>query len=208
MIAIVDYGMGNVGSIQNMLKKVGEREAIITDDVDEVMRADGIILPGVGAYDMGVSALHSKGLFDCIQTAGIKYNKPILGICLGMQLLGKRSEEGEMQGLGLIDFECKRFTFDKEKLCIPHMGWDYVNVINPCHLCDSNKDEQRYYFVHSYMANCNDERDIFMTCTYGTEFVAAVHRENIYGVQFHPEKSHKYGMNLMNRFVEVCHGLY
>lgn len=204
MISIVDYGMGNLGSIHNMLKKIGEADTLITDDAGAIRNSDGIILPGVGAYDMGVRALAEKGL-DVLLKELVNIKKtPILGICLGMQLLGNGSEEGILSGLGLIDFECIKFNFSDNLHKVPHMGWNYVEVENECELTKDIDVEPRYYFVHSYKAVCNNKSDVLMSCEYGDRFVAAVHRDNIYGVQFHPEKSHRYGMNLMKNFVEVC----
>lgn len=203
MIAIIDYGMGNLGSIKNMLKKIGEPNAIITNDIQVIDDADGIILPGVGSFDMGVTSLKESGIDVEIKKLVVVDKKPILGICLGMQLLGNKSEEGTMQGLSLIDFECKKFN-SEFGLRIPHMGWDYINIENDCSLSNNLPVESRFYFVHSYKAVCKNDGDIFMSCEYGEKFAAAVHKDNIYGVQFHPEKSLKYGMALMTNFVEVC----
>ena len=128
MITVVDYGMGNIGSILNMMKKVGEKDVIEAENPDVLYQADKIILPGVGAFDAAVYLLKEKGFWSIIKRMALEEKKPILGICLGMQLLGKFSEEGKEQGLGLIPFECKKFRFSKSKLKIPHMGWDYVSV--------------------------------------------------------------------------------
>lgn len=203
MIAIIDYGMGNLFSIQNMLKKCGAQDTVITSECDKIATADGIILPGVGAFDMGMHALRNHGIDVCLKEASKKCT-PILGICLGMQLLGQRSEEGSEPGLGIIDFECIKFQFEDSDLKVPHMGWDYVQVEKECALSTQMDGEQRFYFVHSYKAVCADNNDVFLTCDYGGKFAAAVHKGNVYGVQFHPEKSHRYGMKLMKNFVEVC----
>lgn len=204
MIAILDYGLGNLGSIANMLKVIGEK-SVITNDVDIIEKADGIILPGVGAFDAGMQKLNDIGLTSVIKdkaNAGV----PILGICLGMQLLGRRSEEGTLDGLGLIPFECKKFSFeDNSELKVPHMGWDIVDIKqkeNP--LVKDMNGLQRYYFVHSYYAICDDSSNALMTCDYGKEFVAAVCKDNVIGVQFHPEKSHDFGLFLLKNFVEIC----
>lgn len=204
MIAVVDYGMGNLGSIQNMLKKIGEKEVKITDEPEVLEKVDGIILPGVGAFDRGVDSLRMRGLDKVIKEHVLNKKKPILGICLGMQLLGEKSEEGSLDGLGLIDFECKKFEFNSVQYKIPHMGWDYVNIEKQCELTRGLEKDARFYFVHSYMAKCKDKRDILMSCEYGIKFAAAVNKDNIYGVQFHPEKSHRFGMLLMKNFSEVC----
>lgn len=203
MIAILNYGLGNLGSIANMLKVINEK-AIITADPEEINKSDGIILPGVGAFDAGMSKLEEANLIEIIKNEA-KEGKPILGICLGMQLLGRGSEEGVRKGLDLISFDCVRFRFDDSSLKIPHMGWDVVNIKKEHRLVSNLDGLQRYYFVHSYHARCDSEDDILMTCDYGYEFACAVAKNNIAGVQFHPEKSHDYGMALLNNFVKICH---
>jgi glutamine amidotransferase len=200
MIAIIDYGMCNVGSIQNMLKKIGEK-AVITDNAEVIDRADKLILPGVGAYDAGMSQLERLGLIGIIKKHAVDKKKPLLGICLGMQLLGRRSEEGIKEGLGLIPFDNIRFRFKENGLKIPHMGWDYVEpAVMGEPLLEGLPQNQRYYFVHSYHAVCDSEENALLRCDYGYSFAAAVRKGNIYGVQFHPEKSHRYGMALLQNF--------
>ncbi len=203
MIAIIDYGLGNLGSIANMLKVLGEK-SIITSNKSEIINADRLILPGVGAFDAGMSQLKERNLIECIKEQA-KNKKPLLGICLGMQLLGRSSEEGILPGLGLIQFDNIRFSFgDNSPLKIPHMGWDIVkfNQHNP--LIKDIQGVQRYYFVHSYHAVCDNSENILMSCDYGYEFAASVVSENVYGVQFHPEKSHDFGMALLNNFAKRC----
>jgi len=203
MIAIIDYGLGNLGSIANMLKVIGEK-AVITCDANKIRKADKIILPGVGAFDAGMSQLENRGLITVIQEEA-KAGKPILGICLGMQLLGRKSEEGEKPGIGLIPFENVRFRFTEDsKLKIPHMGWDIVDFKQDKPLLEGIEGTQRYYFVHSYHAVCDDESNVMMNCDYGYKFVAAVCKGNVYGVQFHPEKSHDFGMRLFENFARRC----
>lgn len=208
MIAILNYGLGNLGSISNMLKVIGEK-SIITDDIEIIKKADKLILPGVGSFDAGMNQLEVRGLVSVILEEAAK-GKPILGICLGMQLLGVSSDEGKKSGLGLIPFESKKFNFancntDLDKLLkVPHMGWDTVEFKKNVPLLKGIKGIQRYYFVHSYHAVCEDESNIMMTCDYGYEFAAAVNKENIYGVQFHPEKSHDFGMKLLENFARRC----
>ncbi len=200
MIAIVDYGLGNLGSIANMLKVIGEKSKI-TNKGDEIKAAEGIILPGVGAFDAGMKKLNDSGLAEMIKDCAAK-GTPILGICLGMQLLGRRSEEGTLPGLGLIPFECKKFRFsDDLNLKIPHMGWDIVDIKQNNPLVNNLQGTQRYYFVHSYHAVCDSEENVLMTCDYGYEFAASVVKSNIMGVQFHPEKSHDFGLALLTNFV-------
>jgi len=205
MIAILDYGLGNLGSISNMLKVIGEK-SLITSVKEEIQKADGIILPGVGAFDAGMQQLMDSGLVDVIKEYAAS-GKPVLGICLGMQMLGRGSEEGTLKGLELISFECRRFTFDDElDLKIPHMGWDVVDIKRNHPLVDGLQGIQRYYFVHSYHAVCDNKENVLMTCDYGYEFAAAVVRDNVMGCQFHPEKSHDFGMALLTNFAQICRG--
>ena len=204
MIAIIDYDLGNLGSIANMLKAIGEK-SIITSDGKQLEIADKLILPGVGAFDAGMENLTQSGLADVIREQVLNKKKPILGICLGMQLLGRKSEEGKAEGLALIPFDNKRFQFDQEtELRIPHMGWDVVDFKMSHPLLYCIKEQQRYYFVHSYHAVCDSHENILMTCDYGYEFAAAVVKENVMGVQFHPEKSHDFGMALLRNFAKRC----
>jgi len=202
MIAVIDYGIGNVGSIINMLKKIGI-PAILTNEMMEIEKAEKLILPGVGSFDSGMQKLEKSGLVDAIKKHAVDDEKPLLGICLGMQMLGRNSEEGIENGLNLIPFENKRFDFNGDmSLKIPHMGWDIIStVINDDPLIENLEQMQRYYFVHSYHAVCDNEDNILLRCEYGYSFVAAVKKNNIYGVQFHPEKSHKFGMALLENFV-------
>ncbi len=208
MIAIIDYGLGNLGSIANMLRTIGEK-SVITSKAEVIRQADKLILPGVGAFDAGMSELEKRGLVPVVKKEAAS-GKPILGICLGMQLLGRGSEEGEKAGMNLIPFDNIRFRFDeikedmRKQLKIPHMGWDIVEFKQKNPLLDGIVGMQRYYFVHSYHAVCDREENILMTCDYGYQFAAAVCKENIYGVQFHPEKSHDFGMKLFENFARRC----
>ena len=202
MIAILDYGLGNLGSISNMFKVIGEKTKI-TSDAEIIEKANGLILPGVGAFDAGMSKLNESGLSGIIKKEAEK-GKPILGICLGMQLLGRASEEGSLPGLSLIPFECKKFCFTDSTLKIPHMGWDIVDFKKENQLLKGITGQQRYYFVHSYHAVCDKEENILMTCDYGYVFAAAVVKDNVMGVQFHPEKSHDFGMALLSNFAKMC----
>lgn len=201
MIAVIDYGMGNVGSILNMLKKIGV-PAVLSDDTYELEKADKLILPGVGTFDSGMRKLREKGLEDVLKRHAVENGKPLLGICLGMQLLGRKSEEGKEAGLNLIPFDNKRFDFKGDtQLKIPHMGWDLTETVDADDpLVAGLSPAQRYYFVHSYHPVCDNESNVLMHCEYGYSFAAAVKKANIYGVQFHPEKSHKFGMALLDNF--------
>lgn len=203
MIAIIDYGLGNAGSVSNMLEEM-DIENEITCDAQEVRKADKLILPGVGAFDKGMELLADSGALRMVQEAAA-LGKPILGICLGMQLLGRKSEEGVKEGLGLIPFDNARFRFpESSSLKIPHMGWDTVTYSQESPLTDGLKEGDRYYFVHSYHAVCDSTQNVLMSCTYGYEFAAAVQKGNIYGVQFHPEKSHFFGMKVLSNFAKRC----
>ncbi len=204
MIVIVDYGMGNLRSIQNMFKKVGVNAAI-SSSVDEINAADKLILPGVGAFDNAMKNLNELGLIPVLNTLVLDKKIITLGICLGMQLLTERSEEGTLPGLGWIKGETKRFTFsdDNAKLRIPHMGWNTVTLQKKSKLFADMYEEPRFYFVHSYHVVCADEQDVLCNTDYGYPFASAVERGNIFGAQFHPEKSHKFGMRLLKNFAEL-----
>lgn len=203
MITIIDYDMGNLGSIKNMLHKVGYNDVKISSEVKDIQDADKLILPGVGAFDQGMDNINRLGLYDPIRDAAINRRKPIMGICLGMQLLGKASEEGTKEGLSLVPFKSVRFTLGPEYK-IPHMGWSDIKIKKIDAMVDNMVDESnRFYFVHSYHAVCEDEADTLMTCDYGYEFTAAILHDNIYGFQFHPEKSHRYGMELFKNFIKL-----
>lgn len=204
MIVIVDYGMGNLKSIQNMFKKVGV-SATISASHDEIMAADKLILPGVGAFDNAMKNLNEMKLIPVLNEKVLEKKTPTLGICLGMQLLTERSEEGTLPGLGWIKGETKRFVFTGEntKLRIPHMGWNTVEVCKESKLFVDMYEEPRFYFVHSFHVVCTDDSDSLCKTEYGYSFTSAVERGNIYGAQFHPEKSHKFGMKLLKNFAEL-----
>lgn len=203
MTAIIDYGLGNLGSIYNMLDVI-EEDSVITDSPKRIHECNRIILPGVGSFDTGMKNLEGKNLIDCLNKE-VKEGKSILGICLGMQLLGWKSEEGKLSGLGFIPFDTVKFKFKEDTgLRIPHMGWDIVSFTQKNGLLEDLDGIQRYYFVHSYHAKCDSKENILMTCDYGYEFAASVVNQNVYGVQFHPEKSHGFGMRLLKNFVENC----
>ena len=204
MVVIVDYGMGNLGSVKNMLKKIGA-ESIITSDKTTIGKATKIILPGVGSFDSAMKNLDDLGLIDIIKKKVLVDKTPIMGICLGMQLLINGSEEGDLEGFGFIDAEAKKFNFGNldEILPIPHMGWNKTDVKKASKLYkDNNDNNRRFYFVHSYAVECKNKGDILTTTNYGYSFVSSFEKDNILGCQFHPEKSHKYGMKLFKNFVE------
>lgn len=204
MIAIIDYGLGNLGSILNMLRRI-EVPAIITSEKEVIKSAKKLILPGVGSFDAGMKKIEEFDLLNSLYNSVFKDKKPILGICLGFQLFAKRSEEGELPGLGWLDCEVVRFNFKKvsEKLKVPHMCWNEIALKKESRLMENMHDNPRYYFVHSYHQVISNKNDILATTHYGYEFVSAVENNNIYGVQFHPEKSHKYGMKLLENFSKI-----
>jgi glutamine amidotransferase len=201
MIAIIDYGMGNVKSILNILHKVCG-EATISSDVDEIMKADKIILPGIGSFDTGIRNLTEKGLIPVLNKKVLKEKTPFLGICLGMQLITLKSEEGTLDGLGWINAETVKFKSLKDNLKVPHMGWNYIVIKKNSKLFKDMYENPRFYFVHSYYVICKDENNILATTDYGFDFTSAIEKDNIYATQFHPEKSHKFGIKLMKNFVE------
>jgi imidazole glycerol-phosphate synthase subunit HisH len=200
MIAIVDYGMGNLGSIQNMLKRIGA-QATITNDPAKIGAADKIILPGVGAFGSAMENLNKLGLTAVLNDLVLEKRRPILGICLGMQLMTKRSDEGALPGLGWLDAETVRF--ENGALRVPHMGWNTVDVKHADPLFKDMYEEPRFYFVHSYYVRCADESDILTSTRYGIDFCSSFAKGNIRGVQYHPEKSHKFGMLLLKNFAEL-----
>ncbi|MDO9419789.1 MAG: imidazole glycerol phosphate synthase subunit HisH [Herminiimonas sp.] len=204
MITIVDYGMGNLGSIKNMLKKVGF-QCEITSSPDKIMSASKLILPGVGAFDAGMARLNDSGLIPALNEQVLLNKIPVLGICLGMQLMTHSSEEGHLPGLGWVDAKTIRFSFpENSHLKVPHMGWNIVTFPKSSNLINAAEIEERFYFVHSYYVKCENNHDVLMRAKYGHEFDAGFEVGNVMGVQFHPEKSHKFGMRLLRNFAEFC----
>lgn len=202
-ITIIDYDMGNVGSIMNMLEYLGYDDVEISSSRDRILDSTHVILPGVGSFDEGMKNLESKNLDSILKEYAKGLKKPLLGICLGMQLLGKSSEEGLKQGLGLVDFYNIKFK-QIEGLKIPHMGWNTIhisNIDNP--LVWELDDSFRYYFVHSYHAVCENSSIVTLTTNYGYDVPVGICQENIFGVQFHPEKSHQFGMKLFQNFLRL-----
>ncbi len=206
MIVIVDYGMGNLGSILNMLKKIGAPPAKISSDPKEIEQADKLILPGVGAFDTGIQRLRETGLIPLLNEKVLRAKTPTLGVCLGMQLMAKISEEGELPGLGWFDAETIRFRFDSKQtgLKVPHMGWNTINVKREGTLFRDMYSSARFYFVHSFHFVAHDPADVVTTTDYGYEFVSAIQRGHVMAAQFHPEKSHKFGMKVYKNFVEYA----
>lgn len=203
MISIIDYGMGNLGSISNMFRRIGVASEI-TGDKDKIAAAKKILLPGVGSFDAAIERIHSKGLKSLLDKKALDEKVPVLGICLGMQLLTDSSEEGELPGLGWITAKTTKFSFDKgSRLKVPHMGWSRVYEKNKSMLTKDLPAEPRFYFVHSYYVKAADEQHVLATTIHGIEFHSIIQKENIFGAQFHPEKSHKFGMKLLENFARL-----
>lgn len=203
MLTILDYQVGNLASIKNMLKKIGV-EARISSDIEEINSADKLILPGVGAFDTCALKLQQSGLLTIINKKVLEDKTPVLGVCVGMQLLAEGSEEGDLPGLGWIKGRIVKFkkSLLPEGFKIPHMGWTDVMPCKSSKLFDDMHDEPRFYFVHSYHVEPDDSADTLVEANYGYTFAAGIERQNIMGVQFHPEKSHKFGMKLLANFVK------
>lgn len=204
MIVIIDYGLGNNGAIKNMLKKIGA-DALISNEISIIAAAEKLILPGVGAFDSGMQNILNLGLVPVLNEKVLEKKTPILGICLGTQLMTKSSDEGTLPGLGWVDGVTVKFDTNKmsTKSKVPHMGWNTVKIMKKSNLFIDSNDNERFYFVHSYHVNCNRPDDILTTTQYGYDFVSSFAVGNISGVQFHPEKSHRYGMALMKNFVRI-----
>jgi glutamine amidotransferase len=203
MLVIVDYGVGNLASVFNMFKKIGAKDVIVSGDKTIVEKANKILLPGVGAFDGGMGNLEKSGLIPLLHEKALNEKVPVLGICLGMQMLTRRSEEGLKPGLGWIDAETIKFKPDPGlKLKVPHMGWDYVTVRRDNPLLEKDS-HSRFYFVHSYHVKCDTEEQSIATAKFDKEFTCMVNKGNIYGAQFHPEKSLKFGMNLLGNFLKL-----
>jgi imidazole glycerol-phosphate synthase subunit HisH len=203
MITIIDYGAGNVGSVLNMVKHVGGQARTVSDAAS-LMKSSKILLPGVGSFDNAMTRLKNLNLIEPLKEL-VNNDIPLLGICLGMQLLADSSEEGETSGLGLIPGRVRKFNFDTktENYKVPHMGWNTAELHKDHPLVNSLPNDARFYFVHSYYYDCNDKEDILLKSHHGISFTSGVQRANIMGLQFHPEKSHRYGMQILKNFVEL-----
>jgi glutamine amidotransferase len=205
-VAVVDCEMGNPGSCYNMLRKLGAK-AILTADPDAIARASRIVLPGVGSFDEGMRNLRRLHLIDPLGEAVLNRKVPLLGICLGMQLLGLGSEEGKESGLGWLAFRCHHFRSLVDRasaLKVPHMGWDTIAPRREHALLAGWAESSRFYFVHSYFCPAEIGEISLAVTRYGGAFSSIVAHENILGVQFHPEKSHHFGLRLLDAFVQVA----
>lgn len=203
MVTIINYGLGNLRSVQKAFERLGY-EAKISNKLDDILSSSKLVLPGVGYFQKGMENLQSLGLIDILNLAVVEHKIPILGICLGMQLMTTYSEEGNCEGLNWISAETKKFNFNTEQnnLKIPHMGWNEIKI----NLESSEFNEQNnslYYFVHSYYVTCKSQEDILFRTKYGIEFVSGFKKKNIWGLQFHPEKSHKAGLFLIKKFINL-----
>jgi len=201
MIAIVDYGIGNLASIRNIIQHVGG-EADVTGDKEIIEAASGVVIPGVGSFDACVTALRRSGLLSVIERQAFVSQVPILGICVGMQMMAISSEEGNEPGLGWFDARVQRLT-PGGSLKVPHMGWGAISAREDSILLGSADPNQRFYFAHSYHMVCGQESDIDALARYGDPFTAAIAKDNLFGVQFHPEKSHQHGMRLFENYLRI-----
>ncbi len=199
-IVVVDYKLGNYKSVQNMLKKIGAK-SILSADHQDILSAEKLILPGIGNFDQGMRNLHQYDLIDVLNEAVLEKNIPILGICMGFQLMLESSEESERPGLGWIKGGVKKFEFDSDQFKIPHVGWNDVSFAKNMDFESGYPELPRFYFSHSYYVSNTESGDTFVQCDYGGKFTAGVQKGNIMGVQFHPEKSHIFGMTFLKHFI-------
>ena len=203
MIAIIDYGLGNLTSIVNALS-IMNIECRITRDPEVIKKADRLVLPGVGAFKYGIKNLRELDLADLLKEEVIVKKKPILGICLGMQLMAEKSYEGgEFKGLGWIEAEVIKFDFGDKKLKVPHIGWNDVKCNLESPIFKGGRENQIFYFVHSYYLKPKNDQLVIGSCQYGIEFSAAIEKDNIFAVQFHPEKSQDEGLEILRKFSQV-----
>ena len=205
MITIIDYGMGNMGSIANMLRR-NQIEARISSNPEEIESAEKLVLPGVGSFDAGMRHLAESGVREIVQRRVLGDAIPILGICLGMQLLFAGSDEGEEPGLGILKGRFRKFAPENngERLLVPHMGWNFVKAEGSCRLAAEMEENARFYFVHSYyLPEAPAAANGVLMAKYGEQFVAGVESDTVCGVQFHPEKSHRWGIQLLGNFARM-----
>jgi glutamine amidotransferase len=201
MITIIDYGLGNIRAFVNVYERLNikTRIARCADDIKDVSK---IILPGVGAFDHAMTQLNQSGMREELEKQVLINKIPVVGICVGMQMLAKSSDEGVLPGLGWIDAEVKLFDASKinYKTQLPHMGWNSISPVNSHSLMNGFNTESRFYFLHSYYFVCHNPEDVMSITEYGINYASAVNRENIFGIQFHPEKSHSNGIQLLHNF--------
>jgi imidazole glycerol-phosphate synthase subunit HisH len=200
MIAIIDYGLGNVKAFATVYKRLNI-PAVIAKDVSDLKNTSKIILPGVGAFDYAMQRLEKSGMRDKLNEMVLKGLVPVLGVCVGMQMLANSSDEGILPGLGWIDGEVK--LFDRESMVVPHMGWNNIKPVKKNGLFNGFDENSHFYFLHSYYFKCNRVEDIIAVTDYYHEFTSAANSGNVYGVQFHPEKSHEWGVMLLENFAKL-----
>lgn len=200
-LVIIDYGMGNIRSVEKAFVRIG-LQPVISSDPQVINTADKLILPGVGHFRKGIENLKKISLFEILNELVLQKNIPILGICLGMQLMTEFSEEGNCPGFGWIKARTIRFSFNNE-LKIPHMGWNNLLIERDNMLLKNISEEDMFYFVHSYYIICNNNQDVLSKTKYGIEFVSSFNYKNIFGTQFHPEKSHQQGLQIIKNFVDI-----
>lgn len=204
MIVIIDYGLGNLYSVAGAVKKLGYKP-LISGKIEDIRKADKLILPGVGAFADGIKNLARLNLIDALTELVIKKKKPILSICLGLQLMSKESFEfGHHKGLGWIDSSVVVLETKNKELRVPHVGWDELVQTKESILYEGIPQDALFYYVHSFHLDCKDSKIVIGKCNYGVEFTAAIQQDNIYGTQFHPEKSQIYGLNLLKNYLEKC----
>jgi len=204
MIAIIDYGLGNIQSFVNIYKKLNT-SVIVAKTPQQLESAEKLILPGVGSFDWAMDRLENSGLRNSLDRLVIDGKKPILGVCVGMQMMARKSDEGSRVGLSWIDADVRKFKYMDSNIAkpLPHMGWNNVSQIGCSVLFDKLDSGMRFYFLHSYFLSANNPKEIVGFTSYENRFVSAVQRDNIYGVQFHPEKSHRWGIQLLKNFAKA-----
>lgn len=204
MITIINYGSGNISAIGNIYERL-KIPFKVANIPEEVKKAEKIILPGVGAFDETISMLDQSGFREILDKEVLQNKVPVLGICVGMQILGKKSEEGKLPGLGWIEGAVKKIdkTFLTQKPKVPHLGWNSVEVVKRTILYENINQDDGFYFLHSYYFECFNEEDVLSRTYYGKNFASSVNNKNIYGVQFHPEKSHQNGITLLENFAKL-----